>query len=660
MARMISCPDCGMMFRVEDDFEGKEANCPVCSRILIVPKPEAPVGARGPARPGGSAQAAAPAGQEPRPKPPQGPQRPAQKGPDGVPPPPAAFETAPQRRRAVSPQPAGWQLYRPVKRKMDPRWIWLSFGIFVGLVLLVGLVIGVVRLATTAVEPLPEQMRLARTASPAQPAPGPRAGRPAATRQRPRSQPVGPPLSPVAPVEPSRATTAAAPEGPIEGEAAGKAALILAALANSAVDAARPGMRLIDRGEALEGNVGGRRFTAVATDQATAKVMVPGRVELPDGLSLQTTNEWPLSKDLTLPPQTYLVFSDGAFRVVDVNRLRREASERDFYVRAARRSLSEAVRAQDWERAWKAIADLKARYPGSAAVEGLEADLRAAQAQVVIEVVNVSGHPIDLEVLQEGERAAYADLPPNARALFALKRGRYVVRYGAARLQRTEGLMIDRPQEWRIKSVVVPRGDDRPPSTGFARTARDLDMIGNPELRARMQAMERHEALAREVFLTTAQGKLEDAAKAGEWDRAWKLVEDVQTAYPDAPEAAALAARLRGAGSPVVIDVANLTAGRISVRMTRGPETVAAGDLPANDRIVFEVAPGRYSLRYGAPQAERTEAVTVERAQEWQIRPAAGPAGGGGPCERASRDLDLAGSLRLRARLRLREAGPGG
>jgi hypothetical protein len=285
-------------------------------------------------------------------------------------------------------------------------------------------------------------------------------------------------------------------------------------------------------------------------------------------------------------------------------------------------------------------------------VAALAADLQAVTAEIFIYVNNNTNRKIRFEVLRGGNEVLARDLGFNERVLICLKRGYYSLRYGLGRVVAHERVKVERPQEWRIAQISIPRGDDRPPAPGYARSSHDIDVIGDPQLRAQIAEARRLEGVAREVSLATAQNKVAAAIAARSWDRAWEVIEQTRTAYPGAPAVGAMAAQVRSAGSPAVIEVANLSGHAIGLSLLRGEDAVVAKHLPARDRVVLSLELGQYSLRCAGAGPGRTEMVAVDGPQEWRIAEV------DGALERSSRHLDLSEALDLRARLRVQEEGP--
>jgi hypothetical protein len=254
------------------------------------------------------------------------------------------------------------------------------------------------------------------------------------------------------------------------------------------IDLSQPGVRAITRGRTLHLTIDNLNFEGIVTSDVSAMVPTPGQMRLLDDLSVRTRNDWVMSDDVSLPVNTYLVFSEDRCEVVDYERLRREAEARDAFVDRARNRIRDAVRDLDWEEAWAALGDLKGRYPQAPATVALEGDLRTAAAAAVIDVVNMCGQPIVVRIEREGEQVANVDLDAYERSIFELERGNYSVFYGPQRGPRAEMVAVTRAQEWQI-AVEVKRGAaNQPAQWRYLRRDRDIDVVGSRTLRRRILA----------------------------------------------------------------------------------------------------------------------------------------------------------------------------
>jgi hypothetical protein len=196
----------------------------------------------------------------------------------------------------------------------------------------------------------------------------------------------------------------------------------------------------------------------------------------------------------------------------------------------------------------------------------------------------------------------------------------------------------------------------------LVRSSSDLLMIGDRELRRRLETRRRRETTARDMFLTGVLAGFNNAVADGDWDRAWRLASQARENYPDSPVLDDMVRNLREAGAPVAIDLANVSGQPITVSLLRQGGTAAVVKLPIKGRQAVDLAPGRYNIHYGAENTTGTDAVEVVSPQEWQISAVTAPRGRPPRMvrvfEREARDLDTNDVLVLRARMRKRESGP--
>jgi len=363
-----------------------------------------------------------------------------------------------------------WALTTPIKKRLV--WPWVVGAAGAGLLVIVVLI---VLLAGGGGAP-PNVARPAAAqpaAAPASPAITPRAppSRPKAVVQVP--SPAMPPRPPSLAEAPGTVTPEAARPGlvqalptgsapaPTEGEAPSGSAVPAGAVQGAAAaqldgvvkewlfglmspDAA--GVAAMRPGRRVEMKRGARRYLGVIYRRSTVLV-AHSRVDVKE-LYAMTTNAWQLSEDFYLPAQTCIIVRNGAYEVMSLAALKAATAEEEAYIRNALAEIDAAVEQQDLERAQQVLAEARAKFQDSIALEKRAAALRVELNSVLIRVENRAVMPLSLRLVQGGMPAVDRTVAPGETVAIKVFRGLYLGEWRSPTVSSDETVTVDRSQTW--------------------------------------------------------------------------------------------------------------------------------------------------------------------------------------------------------------------
>lgn len=221
-------------------------------------------------------------------------------------------------------------------------------------------------------------------------------------------------------------------------------------------------------GAKIDVTVDGQLYRAVVYRQFSIWVLRPGELSL-DEFYLTTTGAWPLSDEVTLPPDVYILYEEGICQALDRPTLEAIARARQAAVTETVAAIEEALSKNERDRARKLLAEARAQHPRSQLLTKLAAAVDGREPIVILTVVNKGHWKLGFRLAREGRVVVDTLVAPQQSVRVTVKRGTYTGTWIGPNDVRGEHVAISRSETWAFRMVPKPPVPGYPEVIGWKR-----------------------------------------------------------------------------------------------------------------------------------------------------------------------------------------------